>query len=187
MQHHKYADRHIWSVSLSNRWDEMGTLRTVFLNFHFFIYFDTRTMKKIIVVVISVCLVIACSKSGNSNVLVGSWSLVRFIEQYKNPYSQMVEHDTLWSGATSVEFRKDGGYYFNGTREYSYTVNNDSEFTLIPPGQPPVLNYFTISDSLLKTWRDGVVGEQIKIFNPDQSGEFKMADVELVYTEYIKQ
>jgi hypothetical protein len=144
-------------------------------------------MKKIFVVFISACLIISCSKSGNTNPLVGSWSPLRLISQYANPYSLVVEYDTAWGGGTTVEFRKDGGYYVNGVLDYNYTLDNNSQFTLTPPGQVPVQYHFTISAGQMKTWRDGLAGEQIKVFNPDLSGEFKMANVELLYTEFVKQ
>jgi len=144
-------------------------------------------MKNIFLVVISACFIISCSKSGNSNPLAGTWSQTRFISQYADPYSQVVAYDTTWGGGTSVEFRKDGGYYVNGDLADHYTLDNDGEFTLTPPGQVPVQYHFTISAGQMKTWRDGLSGEQIKVFNPDQSGEFQMANVELLYTEFVKQ
>lgn len=144
-------------------------------------------MKKIFLVLISVCLIISCSKSGNSNPLVGSWSQIRLISQYADPYSQVVAYDTVWGGGTSVEFRKDGGYYVNGELSDHYTLDNNSEFTLTPPAQAPAQYHFTISGTQMKTWRDGLAGEQIMVFNPDHTGEFRLADVELVYSEYTKQ
>jgi hypothetical protein len=144
-------------------------------------------MKKIFFFAISACLIISCSKSGNTNPLVGSWSQIRSIDQYQNPYSLVVEYDTLWGGGTSVEFRKDGGYYVNGTQTYTYKLNNSSSFTLTPPGQVPVEYGFIVSANELKTWRNGVDGEQLKIFNPDNSGEFKMANILQVFSEYTKQ
>jgi hypothetical protein len=144
-------------------------------------------MKKVFVVVISACLIISCSKSGGSNVLVGTWSQSQIVKRFKNPYSLVVDYDTLWGGGTTVEFRKDGGYYVNGSLMDSYTLDKGSVFTLTPPGQVPVHCHFTISGTQMTTWRDGFSGEQIKVFYPGQTGEFQMANVEMVFSEFIKQ
>ena len=129
----------------------------------------------------------SCSKSGNSNVLVGSWMQTRVIERYTDPFTQATVIDTVMSSSATVQFKNDGSFFLNGIASGTYTLVNETTLTL-NNGNPPPMNYtFQISGNTLKTERPGAAGEQIRIWNPDDSGEFKMANLELVSTEYVRQ
>ena len=145
-------------------------------------------MKKIFLVAISACLIISCSKSGNSNVLVGSWLQTRSIGRYTDPYTQATVLDTVMGISVTMKFKNDGSFTVNGVASGTYNLVSETVFTLTPNNGTAPMNYtFLISGNTLKTDRPGAPGEQFRVWNTDNSGEYKMADIELMAIEYLKQ
>lgn len=77
----------------------------------------------------------SCSKSKSSNILVGKWSQMEKISQYTNPYTLKVEHDTLAGNSFSIEFKNDGAFFINGAKDGTYTLSNNTTFSLQPFGK----------------------------------------------------
>ena len=129
-------------------------------------------------------MMICCTKSDNSNILSGKWMQLSSVERFINPISQNVEYDTLSVPAVTVEFRNDGSYFVNGVQSGSYTLSHDTSFVLNPYASE---YHITISNDQLQTRRAGVLGEQVKIPDPNIIGFYHYANVQYVYTYYKKQ
>ncbi len=129
-------------------------------------------------------MLVSCKKSNNSNILSGSWAQSRVVDQYINPYNNNVEFDTLSSPSILIEFKDDGGYYIEGAQSGSYVLSSDTTYTLNPNG---TICNFDISNTLLKTRRVGMYREQVQIFDPNNLGAYKYANVQFVFAEYQKQ
>ncbi len=127
---------------------------------------------------------VSCTKSNNSNLLTGKWAENRNVDQYINPYNNNIEFDTLSSPSVLIEFKNDGGYYVEGTQSGSYVLSGDTTYTLKPDD---TIYNFDVSNSVLKTRRVGMYGEQVQIFDPVNLGAYKYADVQFVFAEYQKQ
>ena len=143
-------------------------------------------MRNLFLVVLAGILFISCTKSGNSNPLIGTWMQTRSIEQYTDPYNLKTSFDTLFTGSVTVQFVINGTYAVNKVTSGTYSVVNDSVFTMKPNnGQTPINYNFLISGNTLKTRRAGYNGEAIQVSSPD--GEFRIAPVLYVFDEYVKQ
>ena len=69
----------------------------------------------------------------------------------------------------SIEFKSDGNFFTNEMKDGTYTISNDTSFSLKPPGNISgyfysTYNIITIGNGLLKTRRDGHSGEQKQVF-----------------------
>ncbi len=141
-------------------------------------------MKHSIFILLFSLVFIACSKSNGTNILVGKWTQSRVIEQYTNPYTQATQFDTLTVASVSIEFKNDDTYFTNGVQTGTYSLLNDTAFTLKPSGITYTI--LSIGNGVLKT-RTVSNGEQIKIADPNNPGAFMYANVQFVYIEYQKQ
>ena len=117
---------------------------------------------------------------------------LRVIEQYTNPYTQINQYDTLAGVSVSDEFKSDGSFFTNGTQAGTYSMLNDTSFTLKPIGNISTDIYSTydavpVGNGMLKIRRKGGNGEQKQVFNPDMQGMFIYAKILYVFTEYQKQ
>jgi len=149
-------------------------------------------MKHLIIIFFISLVFLSCSKSKNTNALVGKWLRLRVIEQYTNPYTQIDEYDTLAGVSVSDEFRIDGSFFTNGTQSGTYSMLNDKSFALKPIGNISTDIYSTYSiikvgNGMLKIRREGGNGEQKQVFNPDMQGMSIYTKILYVFTEYQKQ
>ena len=114
------------------------------------------------------------------------------MSQYLNPYTQKIEYDTLAGNSFLIEFKNDGTFFINGTKDGTYNLSNNTSFSLQALGNSSTYFYSTyniisIGNGLLKTRRDGHSGEQKKVSDPGMSGMFMYADIQYVSIEYNKQ
>ncbi|MGH2646199.1 MAG: hypothetical protein ACRDE8_01480 [Ginsengibacter sp.] len=114
------------------------------------------------------------------------------ISQYVNPYTLKTEYDTLAGVSFSIEFKTDGSFYTNGIKDGTYTVTNNTSFSLKPPGNTSTYFYTDYNiipneNGLLKTRRDGYSGEQKQVSDPNMQGMFMYANIEYVFNEYHKE
>jgi hypothetical protein len=149
-------------------------------------------MKYSIIIIFFGLLFFSCGKSKNSNILIGKWNQMQQVSQYINPYTFKTEFDTSAGISLSIEFKSDDNFFTNGLKDGTYTISNDTSFSLKPPGN--VSGYFystyriiTIGNGLLKTRRDGYSGEQKQVFDPNMQGMFKYANIQYVFNDYHKE
>ncbi len=123
---------------------------------------------------------------------MGTWNQMDQISQYVNPYSLKTEYDTLAGISFSIEFKTDGNFFTNGMKDGTYSISNDSIFSLKPPGNTTTYFYGTYTiinrnNSFLKTRRNGFSGEQEKVYDPNMQGMFTYANIQYVFNEYHKE
>src|SRR6185437_2638107 len=126
----------------------------------------------------------ACGKTKNSNMLEGKWSVLDTMQQYQNPLSQKIEKDTVVS-YSNIEFQTSGNYLINGINTGTYSIINDSIFTMEPFGFRFTIVSF--GNGKLTTRRAGFSGEQKSFTDPDTPGMYWYANIDFVFTDYQKK
>jgi len=126
----------------------------------------------------------ACSKTTNSNALLGKWLVLDTLQQYQNPLTQKTETDTVASYATT-EFQSNGDYTVNGVNGGTHKFINDSIFTTTPFGYQYTIT--SAANGKLTTRRSGYNGEQKIITDPNTPGMYWYANIDFVFTNYQKK
>ena len=116
--------------------------------------------------------------------LEGKWSVLDTMHQYQNPLSQKIEKDTVVS-YSNIEFQSNGNYLVNGINTGTYSIINDSIFTLEPFGFRFTIVSF--GNGKLTTRRSGLSGEQKTITDPNFPGMYWYANIDFVFTDYQKK
>jgi hypothetical protein len=149
-------------------------------------------MKYSIILVCFAFVFFSCGKPKSSNILVGTWNQMDQISQYVNPYTLKNEYDTLAGISFSIEFKSDGSFFTNGMKDGTYSISNDTTFSLNPTGNASgyffsIYTVLTLDNSFLKTRRNGSSGEQEKVYDPNMQGMFTYANIQYVFNEYHKE